>query len=179
VPARRSALPAIALAAAVALGALLMAPRFRDAPSGGRIAPIRRSPPPAGDVSPAGGVPAVASAPRSAPVFPADTLPAPFLSRRWERHARAAVDEWIAAGPRADTVTAADREALVAALGELRRAALASRRRGRDGTWQARQTVRIAAADRVFRDTVGAGLSEFLAAASAPEHVVDLGAAPP
>jgi hypothetical protein len=168
VPARRPTLRTVAVTAAVALGALLVAPRLRDAPDGGRITPVAR---------PAPSAPAAAGAAPPSDALPSGVLPAPFLSPRWERHARQALEDWIAAGPRAATVTSADRDTLVAALGELRRAALASRRRGRDGTWQARQSARIAAADRVFRDTVGQGLSEFLAVVSAPEHVVDLGAA--
>jgi hypothetical protein len=178
-PARRPILGAVALATAVALGAVV-APRLWDAPDGGRIA-ARPRPPTAGeaasDALPSDGGTSVTSAPRSAGVFPAGNLPAPLLSRRWQRHARSAVDQWVATTPHADTVTPAERESLVAALGDLRRAALASRRREGDGAWQARQSARIAAADRVFRDTVGSGVSEFLATVSAPEHVVDLGAA--
>jgi hypothetical protein len=101
------------------------------------------------------------------------------VSARSEREVRDALDAWIDAGPHADDITPAERDALVAALGEMRRASLASRRRGRDDAWQAQQTARIAAADRVFRDTVGEGISDFLGAVSAPDHVVDLGASPP
>ena len=174
--ARRSTAPVIALVAIVVLGALVLAPRAPERSSGGSTAPPSARAAAPADVGAGEPAPADPVAGRGASAN--DAVPARFLSPRWEREARNAVDAWIDTGAHADDVTPSERDALVAALGELRRAALASRRRGRDETWQAQQTARIAAADRVFRDTVGEGIADFLGAVSAPDHVVDLGATP-
>ncbi len=64
------------------------------------------------------------------------------------------------------------------ALDELRRE-LAAVRRSRDTMWQAEQSRVVVAADRVFRERLGVGLSEFMADAGPPGRVEDLGRRPP
>jgi len=76
-------------------------------------------------------------------------------------------------------VAASDRAALRDALLAVRRASTRARRRGRDPQWQAEQSRMLVAADRMFRDKLGVGLSEFMTDAGPPGRVEDLGRRPP
>jgi hypothetical protein len=91
----------------------------------------------------------------------------------------AAIDRHIEAVGRGGQLGDSDRAALRDALLEVRRASTRARRRSRDYSWQAEQTRVLVAADRVFRERLGVGLSEFMADAGPPGRVEDLGRRPP
>ena len=90
-----------------------------------------------------------------------------------------AIDRHIEALGRVGDVDAATRTALRDALLDVRRASTRARRRSRDAMWQAEQSRVLVAADRVFREKLGVGLSEFKADAGPPGRVEDLGRRPP
>ena len=90
-----------------------------------------------------------------------------------------ALDRQIEAVGLVGKVDASDRAALRDALLDVRRASTRARRRSRDPMWQAEQSRVLVAADRVFRDKLGVGLSEFMADAGPPGRVEDLGRRPP
>ena len=114
----------------------------------------------------------VAMPPRTPPG--AAAVPAP-VTRAFDE----AIDRHIDALGRVGEVDASDRAALRDALLEVRRASTRARRRSRDPMWQAEQSRVLVAADRVFRDKLGVGLSEFMADAGPPGRVEDLGRRPP
>jgi hypothetical protein len=90
-----------------------------------------------------------------------------------------ASDRHVEALGRGGEVGASDRAALRDALLDVRRASTRARRRSRDAMWQAEQSRVLVAADRVFREKLGVGLSEFMADAGPPGRVEDLGHRPP
>ena len=126
----------------------------------------------------------VAASLRADPVAPlvtqdAATAAAPTAPEHVTRAIDDALDRHIEAIGRGGQLGAADRAALREALLDVRRASTRARRRSRDPHWQAEQSRVLVAADRVFRDKLGAGLSEFMADAGPPGHVEDLGRRPP
>jgi len=90
-----------------------------------------------------------------------------------------AIDRHIEAVGLVGHVAASDRAALRDALVDVRRASTRARRRSRDPQWQAEQSRMLVAADRMFRDKLGVGLSEFMTDAGPPGRVEDLGRRPP
>jgi hypothetical protein len=168
--------PRIAVLAAVvaALGVIALLAIPRDVPERDATTAVTPAPPLPGaapETAPAepGGEAAAGEAPAEGGLRPP--------SARWEATVRAALEERLAAEGLADRLGPADREALLAALVGVRRASLAARRRGHDHAWQVAQSRALIEADRLFRDKLGIGISEFIAEQSAGEHVVDLGAA--
>jgi hypothetical protein len=116
-------------------------------------------------------------APVAAPSLPAAgaTAEPAHVTRAIEE----AIDRHIEAIGLVGHVAASDRAALRDALLDVRRASTRVRRRSRDPQWQAEQSRVLVAADRMFRDKLGVGLSEFMADAGPPGRVEDLGRRPP
>jgi hypothetical protein len=111
--------------------------------------------------------------------LPPDRSP-PRMPPRVEAHARDAVDRYIAEAGLDDALGEADREALVAALAEVRASSRWSTRHGTArGDSESRRREALIDADRVFRDRLGVGVGEFVAALAPPGTIEDLGAARP
>jgi hypothetical protein len=125
-------------------------------------------------VPPAGAVPSQAADAAAVPADGAAGAPVPprilrAVDDALARHIDAA---GLAVGPD-------DRAALRTALLDVRRASRRSARRGDDHAWQAGQSRALAAADRLFREKLGTGIGDFLAASGPPGRVEDLGRRPP
>jgi len=124
------------------------------------------------------------------PPEPAATMPAardrrddlgreagPQLPRRARTRARHALDGYVAGSGR--TVTESERDALMIALARVRAASRWLQRHARGHPERAREHRQaLLDAERVFRDTLGVGLGQFIATQSAPGTIEDLGAAP-
>ena len=90
-----------------------------------------------------------------------------------EAHARRAVDRYISDAGLDDELSGADREALVTALGNVRASSRwLSRHSQARRDDEARRRQALLDADRVFRDTLGVGVGEFVAALEQKELVV-------
>jgi len=164
-------LPVGLLAAAALVAAVASVARREPAP---RAAPSVSAAAPA-----SGAAPAVAPD-DGAPARPthADPPRIPGLPARGEPYARAAVDAWVDAAGLGDAVSPTDRETLVAALGRLRVASRWMQRHPRArGDREARHRAALLEADRVFRETLGVGVGQFVASLAAPGTIDDLGAA--
>jgi hypothetical protein len=134
-----------------------------------------------GDRSDPGAAASLRADPQPAPpvATSAASTGAPTAPEHVTRAIEEALDRHIEAVGRGGQLDDADRAALRDALLEVRRASTRARRRGRDHSWQAEQTRVLVAADRVFRDKLGVGLSDFMADAGPPGRVEDLGRRPP
>ena len=97
---------------------------------------------------------------------------------RSERAITAALDRHLVATGLAERIGAADRAALRDALLAARRASVRARRRSRDGEWQGGQSRALVEADRVFRETLGMGIADFVADAGPPDRIEDLSRPP-
>jgi hypothetical protein len=137
---------------------------------------------------PAGAPPiAPAARPDAAPIARREPAAAPPVTEseratgrglppRVEAHARDAVDRYIAdAGLE---VGETEREALVDALGQVRASSRWLKQHGQArGDAEARRRRAMVDADRVFRDTLGVGVGEFVASLAPPGTIEDLGSA--
>jgi hypothetical protein len=150
------------MAGVLAALALWQAAPGRNGPSAPVVAASLRADP---GRAPAAPVPAATSAAADA------SATSTHVTRAIER----ALDRHIEAAGLADRVAAADRAALRDALLDVRRASTRTRRRSHDPAWQAEQSRVLVAADRVFRNTLGIGLSDFMADAGPPGRIEDLG----
>jgi len=169
VPKRR--LPVGLLAAAALVAAAVGLARREPVP------PVAALP-----TSPAAPAPATRPLPEDAPSVAAEppareAPPSPRLSRRVEAHARDAVDRYLDDAGLADSVGEADRTALVTALGQVRGSSRWMQQHARARQAESRRREALLEADRVFRETLGIGVSEFIAALSPPGTIEDLGAA--
>jgi hypothetical protein len=97
---------------------------------------------------------------------------------RSERAVATALERHLAATGLADRISAADHAALRDALVAARRASLRARRRSRDGEWQGVQSRALVEADRVFRESLGTGIADFVADAGPPGRIEDVGRPP-
>ena len=159
--------PLVAVAGALAALAIWQAaPGPDDRSDPGAAAPLRADPRPE-SANPLVSAPAAASGGTAA-------MPS-HVTRAIDQ----AIDRHIEALGRGGEVDAADRAELRTALLDVRRASTRARRRSRDAMWQAEQSRVLVAADRVFREKLGVGLSEFMADAGPPGRVEDLGRRPP
>jgi hypothetical protein len=95
-----------------------------------------------------------------------------------QAHAREAVDRYIDQAGLADSVGETERVALVTALGQVRASSRWMQRHGRAHRSVAAQNREaLIEADRAFRETLGVGVGEFIAALNPPGTIEDLGAA--
>jgi len=118
--------------------------------------------------------PPVATEPRAQGGAPAEAR----LPKRIEAQARRAVDRYLDEAGLGDSVGEAERAALVAALGQVRSSSrwMQHHVRPRPAT-EVRRRDALLEADRVFRETLGIGVGEFVASLSPPGTIEDLGAA--
>jgi hypothetical protein len=96
---------------------------------------------------------------------------------RWRTKARGALDRYVATTPDVPTLSELQRDELLAALVRVRRASRASRHLRPDHPAQAEQGRVLVEADRLFRDTLGVGVGEFVRALGPPGQIEDLAAA--
>jgi hypothetical protein len=114
-------------------------------------------------------------------VLPTTTVPArePWptgFSPRGRWVVGEAIDGYVAEHRLAGTVTLRDRRQLIAALGRLRRSARRTERaRVVTPRIERRHLEIVTETDRIFREKLGVGVSDFIAEMSAPNEVQDLG----
>lgn len=105
-----------------------------------------------------------------------DAGPERRFPRRWNKIVRAALDDQIERAGRGSDIDDAERDALMAVLADVRAASRALQHLSSEEERERRSEYlqAIIEGDRTFREAVGVGVSEFIAAQSAGTQIVDL-----
>jgi type IV secretory pathway VirB10-like protein len=112
------------------------------------------------------------------PSHSASSSPGPRFPRRWRKLARSALDSSIADAGLDAEVSEADRQELMTALASVRKSSRSLQRMTEPNhRLQAEHERILVESDRLFRDKLGLGVAQFIAAQSPPGRIEDLGAA--